>query len=550
MDKETLIKKSIEIHGDKYDFSLVSSNFTTKEKLPIICPLHGIFYKSSEKFIGSKQGCPECSGKKRLDTKSFIEKAINLEHCKNYDFSKVNYKNNKTPVVVVCPEHGEFKISPNHLLGGEGCSKCRYIKSAASKRRSVDEVIKLSKEIHDDKYDYSMISDYKNDKTKYPIICKEHGIFYQTFNNHIKGKQGCPKCGRIKCDNDRRDTYESFLNKALLIHGDKYEYNDKNYVNSVTKIGITCKKHGIFYMIPSNHLQGQQCPKCASSQSKGENELYDFIKSLINDNIIQRERNVLDGDELDIYVPSKNVAFEYNGLYWHSELTKDKKYHLNKTEKCKNKGIRLFHIFEDEWENKKDILKSMIKNIFNLTNKKIYARDCVIKEVNSKDSNDFLNNNHLQGKCNSTFRYGLYYNNELVSIMTFGKSRHFVGSCKYEYELLRFCNKKNTNVIGGASKLFNFFIKNNNPNSVVSYADKRWSVGNLYEKIGFIKYNESNPNYYYIIGNRRYYRYNFRKSILIKKYNCPVNMSEHEFCLSQKWYRIYDCGCLCYKWEK
>ena len=132
--------------------------------------------------------------------------------------------------------------------------------------------------------------------------------------------------------------------------------------------------------------------------------------------------------------------------------------------------------------------------------------------------------------------------------MTFGKSRHFIGNNKYEWELLRFCNKLNTNIVGGASKLFNYFIKTHNPRSVVSYADRRWSIGKLYNTIGFEKYNESAPNYFYIINGKRYYRFNFRKSVLIKKYNCPPEMSEHKFCLSQKWYRIYDCGCLCYKW--
>ena len=136
--------------------------------------------------------------------------------------------------------------------------------------------------------------------------------------------------------------------------------------------------------------------------------------------------------------------------------------------------------------------------------------------------------------------------------MTFGNKRISLGSKskENEYELLRFCSKKNYNIPGAAQKLFSHFIKIHNPNTIISYADRRWSNGKLYNKIGFIKYNESQPNYYYVIGNKRYYRFNFRKSILVKKYNCPENMTEHDFCLSQKWYRIYDCGCLCYKWGK
>lgn len=550
MEKSVLVKKSKEIFGDVYDFSLVPEIFKTKEKLSIICPQHGVFYKSYEKHIGGKQGCPECAGKKRYNTESFIEKVKTLEHVTDYTFEKINYVNNKTKVTVTCKIHGDFEITPGHLLSGEGCPKCRYIKSANNKRRCLEEVINIANEVHDYKYDYSLIKEYKNDRIKYPIICSEHGKFMQTFNNHIKGKQGCPTCGRKQCDKKRTNTFDEFVNKARLVHGDAYEYNDNEYVRTNCKIGITCKKHGAFYMTPANHLQGQQCPKCASSHSKGEDDLFKFICSLINEKVVQRDRETLNGTELDIIIPNRNIAFEYNGLHWHSELLKERNYHLIKTKECENKNIRLFHIFEDEWNTKRDILESMIKNLLGITENKIYARKCLIKEVNSKDALIFLENNHLQGRCNSTYRYGLYYDNELVSLMTFGKSRHFVGNKKYEWELLRFCNKQNTNVIGAASKLFKHFIETINPNSVVSYADRRWSNGNLYDKIGFTKYNESLPNYYYIIGNKRYYRFNFRKSILVKKYNCPQDMSEHEFCLSQKWYRIYDCGCLCYKWEK
>ena len=115
-----------------------------------------------------------------------------------------------------------------------------------------------------------------------------------------------------------------------------------------------------------------------------------------------------------------------------------------------------------------------------------------------------------------------------------------------QWELLRFCSKINTVIIGGASKLLKYFTTNFSWKNIVSYADKRWSNGELYHELNFIKYNESQPNYYYVIGNERKFRFNFRKSILVKKYNCPTNMSEHDFCLSKKWFRIYDCGCLCF----
>ena len=284
-----------------------------------------------------------------------------------------------------------------------------------------------------------------------------------------------------------------------------------------------------------------------------EKEISDYIKSIYNGELLCNDRQLIQPNEIDIYLPNLNIGFEIDGLYWHNEINKpDKNYHLNKTIECENKGIRLIHIFEDEWIYKKQIWKSMISNILGKTNHKIYARKCEIREINdSKIVSEFLNTNHIQGKCGSSIKLGLYYNNELVSLMTFGKSRHFVGSHNVsKYELLRFCNKLNTVVIGGASKLFNYFIEKYNPESVVSYADRRWSQGNLYEKLGFKLYNESKPNYFYVIKNQRFYRFNFRKDQLIKKYNCSPNMTEKQFCFEHGWYRIYDCGCLCYIWRK
>jgi len=551
-DLKSIIEKAKEIHGDTYDYSMINEFHTMKQNEPIICKTHGIFYKDFQHHIYRKQGCPFCAGKGRYTTESFVNIVSKLSHCQNYSFEKVNYVNNKTKVIVTCKEHGDFEISPGHLLSGEGCPKCRYIKSAQGKRRSIEEVIALAREVHGDRYDYSLITDYKNDRIKYPIICPEHGVFYQVMNNHIKGKQGCPKCGRIVTSSKTKFTTDEWIAVAKEVQGDRYDYSKVNYIDGSTKVCIICPKHGEFWQDPSNHIHLKHgCPKCGNIISSPEKGIVSFLRTVLpkNDIIKENVKNIID-KELDIFVPKYNIAIEFNGLYWHSEIRKYTNYHLDKTKKCEEKGIKLIHIFEDEWRYKQEIVKSMLKNMFNKTETKLYARKCEIKEVPSNEASKFLNENHLQGKCGSSVKIGLYYNNELVSLMTFGKSRHFIGNGKNEWELLRFCNKLNTNVVGGASKLLNHFIKNYKPNNMVSYADRRWSCGNLYEKLGFTKYNTSRPNYYYVIGQKRHYRFNYRKSILIKKYNCPENMSEHEFCLSQKWYRIYDCGCLCYKWEK
>ena len=283
-----------------------------------------------------------------------------------------------------------------------------------------------------------------------------------------------------------------------------------------------------------------------NSVSELEKEVVNFIKSL-NIDVIENDRKLLNGQELDIYIPSHNLAIEINGLYWHCELYKDKNYHLNKTELCKEKGIQLIHIFEDEWLYKKDIVKSRLKNILGITSSKIYARKCNIRELNIKDCNTFLDNNHIQGTCKSKIKLGLYFNDELVSVMTFGNGRVIMGGKNNEWELLRFSNVLNVNVVGGASKLLKYFIKTYNPNEIISYADKRWSNGNMYERIGFEFVHDSKPNYWYINGNVREYRFKYRKSQLSKLPKYDDNLSEHEIMLKHKIYRIYDCGNKKYK---
>ena len=342
--------------------------------------------------------------------------------------------------------------------------------------------------------------------------------------------------------------------QAKLLYGDLYDYSMTEYTSSDKKVEVGCNRCGRIFSVEANsHLQGHGCPYHYTNKSIDETEILNYIKSIYGGIVYNNDRKTLgDGTELDIVIPEKNIAIEYDGLYWHNELNKPRNYHLVKTEKCNLMGIKLIHIFEDEWKNpvKRNIWKSMLANKLGLNTGKIYARKCEIKTVEKGVGYRFLEDNHIQGKCQSSILIGLYYEGELVSLMTFGKTRHFIGNSSHEYELLRFCNKVGVSVVGGASRLFKYFVDSYSPKSVVSYADYRWSDGTLYDNLGFVKYNVSKPNYYYVIGAERKNRFNFRKSALVRKYGCPMDMSEHEFCLSRKWYRIYDCGSLCYEWKK
>jgi len=255
-------------------------------------------------------------------------------------------------------------------------------------------------------------------------------------------------------------------------------------------------------------------------------------------------KNVINGD-LDIYLEDKKIAIEFNGLYWHSENFKEKDYHLKKSQECIDKGIFLIHIWEDEWLNKKEIIKSIILNRIGKIENKIYARNCEIRELNSpKIVKDFLNGNHIQGYSNSTYKIGLYHQNELVSLMTFGW--RYTNS-KREFELIRFCNKINTNVVGSSSKIFKYFInKYTEYKKIISYSDFRMFEGGLYQKLGFQNMGLSKPDYFWVNGRERKHRFNFNKKKLVKM-GYDSQKTEVEIMHSLKYYRIWGCGQ--YRWE-
>ena len=240
--------------------------------------------------------------------------------------------------------------------------------------------------------------------------------------------------------------------------------------------------------------------------SIAENEIKEFLTDI---NYISGSRLIIKPYELDIFIPDKNIAIEYNGIYWHSyrginsitsKKQKDFKYckqrHVLKTELCKTKNIQLFHIFENEWNNpiKQNIWKSIINNALGRSIK-IGARKCQLKMVPKKDIRPFLEENHLQGYGNSPIAYGLYLENELVSIMTFAKGAGRMDK-NIDWELIRFCNKIGYSIIGGASRLLKAF-QNDYSGSIKSYANRRWSDGNLYRQLGFKEISISPPNHFY-----------------------------------------------------
>jgi hypothetical protein len=373
----------------------------------------------------------------------------------------------------------------------------------------------------------------------------------ENYNNKFKNSETCLKKYGVKSVLESDSPFRKKIGRNKFINSiKKYKHGNKiNVINIGDECTILCDECGLkttikrqFLTIRGNlgKIMCLNCNPYGNIYSNSEVELEMFLSNI---EYIKKDRSILDGKEIDILIPSIKLGIEYNGLYWHSEKYKDNYYHLSKTKLANSKGYQLIHIFEDEWYFKEDIVKSIINNKLGLIDKKIYARKCEIKLVNSKDSSNFLNENHIQGKINSSVKIGLYYDGELVSLMTFGKLRKSLGSKHIDghWEMLRFCNKLNYNVIGGASKLFKHFVKNYDVDRITSYSDNRYFSGGLYEKLGFIYDGDTKPSYWYTKNISRYHRFKFRKDILVSEGFDP-NKTEKEIMKSRGYNRIWDCG--------
>lgn len=275
-------------------------------------------------------------------------------------------------------------------------------------------------------------------------------------------------------------------------------------------------------------------------------EMKDFLYWNYEDEIIEDYK--INDFKCDFYLPKLSLAIKIITYIDYNETKVDKNYQLNTYLEFEKNNIHLIQIFEDIFLNKKKIVESRLNNLFG-NSTKIFARKCkiieFIGEKEGKKCSEFIENNHIQGSVGSSYKFGLTYDDELISVMTFGKLRKNLGQKggPDDYELLRFCNKCGTSVVGGASKLFNYFLKKNNPLNITSYADKMWSSSdNLYVKIGMKFIHRSQPSYFYIVGNERKNRFGYRKDVLL---SCGFDgefWGEHEICYNNGLYRIFDVG--------
>ena len=337
-NKDTFIATCRKIYGDLYDYSNVEY-VHSKHKVCVICPKHGEFWVTPNNHLRGSR-CPACFGTPKKTLEQFVDEARKV-HGNKYDYRKVIYDGGKKKVCIICPEHGEFWTSPTSHLRGHKCPACSNVE-----RITPEIFINRSTKIHKGKYDYSDVK-FEHVKKKVSIICPKHGVFWQTPRIHLRG-YGCPICG-----GSQKLTTEMFIEKAIKVHGKKYNYSKTKYVNYRTKVCIICPEHGEFWQVPNNHLFGVGCPTCPESNMEGE--IRHFLSA--NKIVFEQEKGfdwLIFNRRLylDFFLPEYGVAIECQGgqHFFPTQLFGGEKFYKETQERdavkkrlCEEHGIRILY---------------------------------------------------------------------------------------------------------------------------------------------------------------------------------------------------------------
>ncbi len=528
--------------------------------------------KTEENF----KTCLVCNRKftTRMGCTRHVFESHNIKHKEYYD---QYYKTDKEGICTICGKETTF-------LYGKYLNFCSYTCSNndINNNKQRGDAIKVAWEHVDRKVRYNktkqtLITRYGADNIfDIPEIrnkventnLERYGNISAFKNKEVQQKQkdtlikryGVSHISKIESTKNKiklLSNIKTFNNFQRFSHITLPQFDVTTYLGNSSNVKYVwkCVKcNNIFNDIYDNGM----IPKCNICFPVVKSSIENTIENLLiqnNINYRKNDRSIIQPQEIDFYLPDRAIGIEVDGIYWHSEENGClKNYHNDKTKKCEDKNIKLIHIFEDELKLKSKIVINRVKNILGLIKYKIYARKCEIKEIDGKLKNKFLNKYHLQGEDKSCTNLGLFYKTRLVSVMTFSKLRKALGqkNTKNHYELSRFCSINNFSIIGGASKLLNYFEKIYLPKFIITYADRRWSMGNLYYKLGFNLDHISPPNYWYLINyfTKRVHRFNYRKNILkdkLKIFN--PNLSEWENMKTNGYDRIWDCGNLVFKKE-
>ena len=580
------------IHKNKYDYS--KTHYTkAKENVTIICHQkdelgveHGEFVVRAGNHMAGI-GCPKCAGKYVPTTEEWIERAKKV-HGDRYDYSKTKYCGSNKMVTITCPKHGDFEQTAYSHLSGNGCPMCNGGVSMTQK-----EFIDGAKRVHNGKYDYDNAK-YVNAREKGAIKCHRHGIFYQTPEQHLRG-QGCPKCKSSKLENiviklldDNNIDYvyqyrlsnnlicDFLLEKERIIiecQGEQHYVptffggdSNKNMVEKAFKLlqvsdldkyktAIDDGYDVVYFTIPKYFSNKEIDIKAGFYEDKciitKKNNLLELIKGKDKLDIVETTFKLFCSDvkqhiTRDVLVQNDTIRYK-NYLIIFQPLVEMGRNRLNDRRRAFVKqGYKVVIIYEDEYLNTKDIVLNKLKHIFNLSvGKKIMARKCFVKTIDKDVAKKFLNENHVQGYVNSTLHLGAFNEDTLVGVMSFIQEGR-------NWNLSRFASDNVSICSGIGGKLFQYFLKNYEYDTIKSFADKRWTCDekdNIYCKLGFKLVGSVPCDYYYIKEGecQRDHKFKFRKKILHRKYGLDMSLTETAMTEKLGYKRIWNCGLLKYE---
>ena len=464
------------------------------------------------------QKCGKCYPKKQT-----IEMIRSKFEDRGFTLLSEVYQNDLTGLKAKCPKGHIFETNWRNFRRA-GCTHPECKGNAVND----DEYIRaeIEKEVG-----YRLASPYKNARTPLKLICPKGHHFQVTWNKWKTSGVRCSACFTTK--QFSKENIEPFLRLC------GYSLLSTSYQNQETKLTVQCPSNHVFETYWKNFRKGSRCTRCQENQP--ESDIGVFLEDELRLEIERRNRKLIGGFEIDIYVPSHKLAIEYCGLHWHDELARGTDYHSDKLSRCTEKGIRLLTIFEDEWLEKQRLVLNRLRVLAGKV-EKAQARECTIIELGWPPARVFLEENHLQGAGNPSRCFGLYHNGQLRQILAISPNQWG----NKEQTISRLCTKSGYVVVGGASKLFEHVKHALSLTKVVTFADRRWSEGNVYRHMGFKMDKILKPDYSY--HNGKQYRRS-KQSLKKTPEERLSNLTERELRLQQGWRRIYDCGKVRYVWD-
>lgn len=535
---------------------LLSTKYYWRDNLEFQCHCGEIFTRHWQEYLIGSGECKNCGRQELYDSLRADYSAVRerVESGGAKLLSQENeYKDKYTKLKILCICGDIFYRdwssinSPRVIKNPVLCTKCSLRRGQEYKRYDYSEVKSYA-----DSVGVELISTtYSNSNKDLEFRCQCGEIFKRSFYNFkLLKKHHCRKCayalGGIRSKKRLpMSKVTSFFDKHQIKIVDISKYK-----TVTTKLDLVCKcgrnfKSSYFRLYLS---RTRSCGYCSNTISTHEKEIASYIEDDLGIPIERNTKKIIPPKEIDIYSKDHNLAIEVNGLYWHSSKSKDKFYHQDKTFKLKSLGINLIHITDREWEDSCGLVKNLLQVNFNVGIKTINSDQLNFFEVSKHKAKQFIEENHIQGWVSSKINLGLFNGDELMSIMTFGKSRF---NKNYQYELIRFCSKVGYTVVGGSNKLFKYFIENYNPTSVISYCDISKFSGKMYEDLGFSLLRYSKPDYFYFKGRDVYSRMKFQKHKLKESLDdYDGDLSEWENMSINGYDRYWDCGNAVYTWVK